>query len=346
MVHIPGNYYAAGQSDVVRVVVNEWVDGTIEVFSESEKTFIRQSDSGDHQFGMVLSNVPVELTFSDGALFQPDDPSFRWQAVKKSSAGLVSKLESHWGMVAFAAVAVPVFLWWVVFVALPNSAESAVELFPDVVFEQAEQQTLLVMEKTLLDESELPIETQQELTNTWNESLSRLSIAPERYNLLFRKSDVLGPNAFALPHGTVVITDELVTLLDEKEDALLAVMLHEIGHVEYQHGMKMVARSAATSLFFALLLGDIEGIGEYVIGASSSLLDSAFSRDMEREADEYAIEKLEALDKSPTAFADAMKGFLSLSEQDGEEHHSLLKYLNSHPSTKERIEAAEEAASH
>ena len=343
MANISGNFYAAGQSDVIRAFASERVDGTIEVFSESEETLIRRSGSGDHEFGMVLANVPVEVTFSDGALFQPDDSNFRWQA-QNSKAGLIAKLETHWGMVAFAVVAVPVFLWWVVFVALPNSAESAVELFPDVVFEQAEEQTLLVMEKTMLDESELPVETQQVLTNTWNESLSRLSIAPEKYNLLFRKSKVLGPNAFALPHGTVVITDELVTLLEEKQDALLAVMLHEIGHVEHQHGMKMVARSAATSLFFALLLGDIDGIGEYVIGASSSLLDSAFSRDMEREADEYAIEKLKALDKSPTAFADAMKGFLSLSEKDGEEHHSLLKYLNSHPSTRERIQAAEEAA--
>jgi len=197
-------------------------------------------------------------------------------------------------------------------------------------------------------------------------ALQELELDPSRYQLLFRASDSIGANAFALPNGTVIVTDELVELLDEKPQAMLSILLHEIGHVEHRHSLKLVGRSLSTSIVFAVFLGDIEGMGELLLGAGSSLLSSAFSREMETEADEYSFDKLEQLGISPAVFADAMEALQSLSFevkdesqfQPGEEFGGADsepqdappeveegfsgpgKYLNSHPATKERIKAA------
>ena len=51
----------------------------------------------------------------------------------------------------------------------------------------------------------------------------------------------------------MVVTDELVTLLADKPDALLAVLLHEAGHVQHQHGLKLLAQSTATTMLLALI---------------------------------------------------------------------------------------------
>jgi len=251
---------------------------------------------------------------------------------------------------------------WFVIIAIPNTAEKGVDLLPQSVFEQVEKESLAILEKTFLEPSTLAVKQQETIRDMWNEALIQLSLEPAQYQLLLRASGFFDANAFALPNGTVVVTDDLVALLDGDDDALLAIMLHEIAHVEFKHGMKLAARSIATTIFFALMLGDIDGVGEYVIGASSSLLENSFSRDMETEADAYAIDKLQQLGKSPNAFADAMAHFLLFHESEGiteisgdvdnveiegkesEGVYNLSEYFSTHPDTQARIQAARDAA--
>ncbi len=346
MSRVVGNFYSPRQSSTIRAQVEESDDGVLSVFrDDSSSELIHRSHVGDYRFGIAVANVAVEVNFNDGSLFEPDDVEFRWRSLRKTKSSVIEKLETHWLMVFVAALLIPIFIWWSVVIAIPNAAESAVEVLPELVFEQAENQTLEFMDRTMMKPSKLPESTRQNLQEEWNQALAQLSLSEKNYKLMFRHSRLIGPNAFALPNGAVVLTDALVEMLKDKEDAILAVMLHEIGHVEYKHGMKIVARSLAITIFFALLLGDIEGAGEYVIGASTSLLDSSYSRDMEREADEYAFQKLSALGKSPDAFALAMESFALTDFDDGEnDPEKVLQYFSSHPSTFERIASAREAA--
>ncbi len=50
----------------------------------------------------------------------------------------------------------------------------------------------------------------------------------------------VGANAFALPSGIVVMTDELVELA-KTDDELVAVLAHEIGHVRGRHALRQTA---------------------------------------------------------------------------------------------------------
>jgi len=58
------------------------------------------------------------------------------------------------------------------------------------------------------------------------------------YDLQFRAAGIV--NAFALPGGVIVLTSDLVNLLSD--DEVIAVLAHEIGHVEQQHGFRLLAR--------------------------------------------------------------------------------------------------------
>jgi Zn-dependent protease with chaperone function len=235
-------------------------------------------------------------------------------------------------------------LWWLIAIDIPATASSMVPLVPDKVRQQMGQHTFYTLKKTTLQPSELPAEQQQELQQLWQQSLAQLPLRYQDYQLHFFRSRLLGANAFALPDGTVVITDDLVKRLAEQPDALLAIMLHEIGHVEQQHSMRLVAQSLGAALVFGILFGDVETLGELVLGSGAGLLQNAFSRDMEREADQFALTHLQLLGKSPNAFADAMTALLQQQENSDVDHSALLKYLSTHPDTAERIEQARKAA--
>ena len=83
--------------------------------------------------------------------------------------------------------------------------------------------------------------------------------------------------------------------------------------------------------------GDISGLAEYVSGTAVALLQNRFSRDLEREADDYSTTKLVELGISPQAFADAMT---KLSSDKDEESGFLQRYLSSHPLLEDRVRKA------
>ena len=89
-------------------------------------------------------------------------------------------------------------------------------------------------------------------------------------------------NAFALPGGTVVMTDAIVRAAADKgisDDALIGVLAHEIGHVVHRHGMRMVVEQGVLNMGLGLALGDVSG----VVSTGATLLTSrAYSRFHER----------------------------------------------------------------
>ena len=67
------------------------------------------------------------------------------------------------------------------------------------------------------------------------------------YVLEFRKSPAVGPNAFALPGGTVVLLDELVAAAAH-DDEIAAVLAHEIGHLHGRHTMRHVLQTSVAGV--------------------------------------------------------------------------------------------------
>jgi Zn-dependent protease with chaperone function len=349
---ITGTYQLAGRSESHPASAILYETGQIVIqYKSGEKITDCWPDS--YQFSDVIPGLAVDLILEDGALFVPTDKNFRWPQLSSNNL-LAEWLESHWLVVFSSVLIVPLFMWSMMTYVLPGAAHAAVAFLPDSIADSMGEQTLYILDKTQLDPTELPQEQQQQVTEIWQRITTQLDLPEDQYQLHFRKFD-MGANAMALPDGSIIVTDDIVDLMADDPDALLAVLLHEIGHIEHQHSLKMVAQTTATTMLFAMMFGDIEGAGELILGAGTGLLQSAFSRDMEREADEFAHKNLPQFNISPVAFADAMTLLISshTSDNEGEEDSSedefmstlnhWLQYLSTHPDTQERIDSARNA---
>ena len=106
------------------------------------------------------------------------------------------------------------------------------------------------------------------------------------------------PNAFALPGGRIYI---LSALLEKAQtpDELAGVLAHEFGHLSHRDGLRRVIRDGGTGYLAGLLFGDIGGASAALF-AARSLLNAAYSRTAEADADRFAISALQRLGR-PTA---------------------------------------------
>lgn len=222
---------------------------------------------------------------------------------------------------------------------LPWMARELAPMVPPAMERTISDQALALLDATHLKPSGLPAEKREALQLRFHDITRGLPRA-DGLRLDFRNAPGLGPNAFVLPDGQVVMTDQLVALAGD-EDELLAVLAHEAGHHEHRHGMRRALESSAVVVVAGFLFGDLSGTGSLSVSIPVLLLESGFSRKHEREADAFAFELLERNGISPEAFARVME---KLSAGRGGEA-GVVGYLSTHPPSPERIEAARRAAS-
>jgi Zn-dependent protease with chaperone function len=97
------------------------------------------------------------------------------------------------------------------------------------------------------------------------------------------------PNAMALPNGAIVLTDGLVKLLEDKPDAVMGVLAHELGHLQHRHSMRLLIEVLALSGLSAIVLGDTSG---FITQAPLLLGVLSYSREHESEADASAKQRI------------------------------------------------------
>lgn len=252
---------------------------------------------------------------------------------------LVHRLEQYWPA-ALASVVVIAFGSLVFFtLVVPWVGDQAAQRIPIEAEHLLGRQVPPILERLGMRETQLSAQTRERLTAEFVMLTDGLPGA-DRYQLRFAHwSDI--PNALALPGGTVVITDALVELLEE-DRLVTAVMAHEIGHLEHRHVIRSVAQSASVFVVLGMALGDVSALSVIGAGLPAFLANNHFSREFEREADEYAFGLLSAIGRSPLDFADAMSRLTGDVESD--ELEARLHYLSTHPASSERIQAAREAA--
>ena len=202
----------------------------------------------------------------------------------------------------------------------------------------------------LLLPSAVPAARQQALREALDRAVAR-DPNPVAHELRFHTSPKLGTaadaktrlgaNAFALPGGTVVVTDEMLELLQGRDDVLIGVLGHELGHVRRRHGMRMLVQASLIGTAASIAWGDFSS----VLAAAPALLgQSAYSRDFEREADDDAIQFLRANGLSPAVMLEL---FARLGEQRAAKSteppaqrkgFDLGIALASHPADAERVQ--------
>jgi len=222
---------------------------------------------------------------------------------------------------------------------LPWAVDRAVDALPRSTEAQLSSHLLQSLDRDLLKPSQLSTGQQQVWRQRWLDVLARARAhggpaVPERFEIHFRNGgETLGPNAFALPGGDIVVTDELLKLLDDQPDAVLTVLGHELGHVQHRHGLRMLLRAGAIGIVASVIVGDFSTL---LAAAPAALATNAYSRDNEREADLYG----RTLARAGGVDASRMAVFF---ERLAEKHAAtvgnspLAIAFSSHPADEERI---------
>lgn len=287
-----------------------------------------------------IPGVPRTLRLPDGERIETSDQGA--VAMLWPEHGVIARtayaLESRWWAVLGGIAITVAAIWFVVAVALPLAADPVARRISPNVEAYLGEQALASLDATVLKPSRLPDDEQDE----WSDKFDRFVAGEkgeERYTIVFRHAGM--PNAFALPGGTIVITDEMVDAVGSN-DELLAVLAHEIGHVRGRHAMRMALQDSGVAVLMTALAGDAVGVTFLVVALPSMLLQSGYSRKFEAEADDYAFAHMKRHGVSPQAFADVMR---RLEKETGgrREDGTVMRYLGSHPATADRIRRAEEA---
>ncbi|MBV1872037.1 MAG: M48 family metallopeptidase, partial [Gammaproteobacteria bacterium] len=160
------------------------------------------------------------------------------------------------------------------------------------------------LEEYWQDNSLLEPERQQQLRDLFS-SLLPVNTEDVPWKISFREGGAMGANAFALPNGTVIFTDELVFLADNDQQ-LAAIMLHEIGHVQHRHSLRRLIQDFSLALLLMAISGDVSSSSGIITALPVILLESGYSQDMEWESDTYALEEMQRRDLNPERFAEIM----------------------------------------
>jgi hypothetical protein len=137
------------------------------------------------------------------------------------------------------------------------------------------------------------------------------------------------PNAFAMPGGKVYL---LSGLLDKsrQQDEVIGVLAHELGHLEHRDHLRRIIATGGTAVFVNMLFGDVTG-GGAMIAIGNTLLTASYSRENEKQADDFAAQTLETLGRSAKPLGELL---VRITAEDGDD---LPAILHDHPLSDARL---------
>ncbi len=178
--------------------------------------------------------------------------------------------------------------------------------------------------------------------NVLGQTLALASDMPETYGgyhfLVVDSEDV---NAFAAPGGLIMITRGMIRCCPN-EAALAAVLAHEIGHVQGQHGLKSIEQGRlirAVQVMGSEAAKSVGGVDpelvqlfeESVGDVTKTLLVNGYSRDLEREADKAAVTILTRVGYDPQALITMLREMKTRLKPGG------LDFAKTHPDPLDRV---------
>lgn len=341
MITICGKWFDGRTSAQIDAVLKLYDNGACQLETAVGGDILLKQSKFTPTVSPRLANTPRYLTFPDGGTFETID-----------HAGVDAVMDRlklrHWltyvhrfeSKIRYIIPSVILFVLLAAGVAkygIPAAAKLISAQLPATLFQQASEQALGVLDKLVFKPSELSPQVEQRVR-------SHLQTAIDdhpglRIAVLFRKGGRLGPNAFALPDGQIIFTDEMVEI-EQDDNEILGVMAHEIGHVVHQHGMRRMVQDSLLSFAILAVTGDASGVSELFLGLPALLTEMSYSREFEQEADDYALAYLQSHSIALHHFADILTRISNIdpsqTRQDGK---TWSNYLRSHPPTQERVKA-------
>jgi Zn-dependent protease with chaperone function len=288
-----------------------------------------------------VGSTPRRLYFPDGGQLETPDNDAVDAALAASgrqrAARWVHALESRWHYVLIAAVIIAGAAWGLVRYGIPAGARLAAFALPAETSQAIGQGALELMDRALFAPSQLD-EAERRRVQRLFEGVARHE-AGLPLKLELRRGQRVGANAFALPSGTVVLTDELVKLA-QHDGEIVAVLAHEAGHVARRHALRRVIQGSVVALIVVMVTGDVSSTSSLIAALPTVLVETQYSRAFEHEADQHALEHLLARRLDPAHFSNFMRRLEATRPGDSK----LPEWVSTHPASGERIRRFESAA--
>jgi Zn-dependent protease with chaperone function len=164
-----------------------------------------------------VAGIHRTLVLPDGGQLQVEDNNAvdAWFPNRDRTAAWIDRLERHSVAVAASLLITVLSVVGVIFYGIPYAAEKIAVHIPDSVAREMGEQTVTLLDRFGFKDSKLPLKRRNELQAVFRKYVADLP-DPSHYQLRFM--DAKHPNAFALPGGLIVVTDEMVRLVDTKHD--------------------------------------------------------------------------------------------------------------------------------
>ena len=314
-----------------------------------------------HTFALADLMLQAKLGGAKRMIDLPDGSRLEAVDVSELEATMPSKssafwrglhhLENHLGWVGVALIATVFAGWLFLQFGVPKLAEYVAKATPPSMEEKIGEQALQGLDSQIgyFSPSKADPARKDSIAAALNQLCVALKDCPI-YRLEFREGGVIGANAFALPGGIMVVTDEIITL-SRNDNEIIAVLAHELGHVKQRHAFRQSLQGVLSGLILAAITGDASSIGSSL---PTVLMQMRYSRVHETEADMFALNAMQKACLPPKAFADILQRLEAQMHggdkvsKDGknsqkttalpqESHGAVSEMLASHPDTLERI---------
>jgi len=197
------------------------------------------------------SSGRVLLKLPDGALLDgPTDPTLEAWIERPSPRSSRRPVRRITAMLAAAALA------WL---ALPATAERLVDQIPAQIDRHIGREMLVQLDQRWLQPSQLPATMQRDLRQRLGQQASSRcpNVAAAPWEAQFRaRGRLQEPSAFALPGGTIVITDDRLDSDAQADPPLVDTLCHELRQVQRRQGLRTLARHDPAAVLLGLVFED------------------------------------------------------------------------------------------
>ncbi|HUO92471.1 MAG TPA: M48 family metallopeptidase [Rhizomicrobium sp.] len=332
---VKGTFFPAGSSRAVPA------DASIEArqlrIVDETGAVVAEFPLGKARVSARLGNLRRRIEFPDHSRFETDDNDgidmlFR-EAGRLLPSTMLHWIESSLKWVAAAVIIAGVSTALMIIYGFPAAAAWLAFRTPHVVLVTVSDQTLATMDRFALAPSELSTDDKIKAQRLFARVAAMGHEGRSGYQLLFREGRHVGPNAFSLPDGRVVMTDQLYEMV-KRDDELEGVFGHEIAHADRRHAMQMVYEASLLPATIALVTGDASQLSQITAVLPTLLIESSYSRSFEQQADDDSANTMKRIGADPAALGE----FLLRMDKEicGRRGGCGPSWLGSHPATAER----------
>jgi predicted Zn-dependent protease len=233
--------------------------------------------------------------------------------------------------------------------SISKSAKAVAKSFEDITPEQEYYIGRAVGANVLAKYSPWSEKKANDYLNRLGQSLAMASDRPETfggYHFLILDSEEI--NAFAAPGGLIFVTKGMLRCTTN-EDTVAAVLAHEIGHVQHQHGLQAIKKSRITTAVTSVALTSAQVAGsqevaeltavfdDSIMDITTTMINNGYSRAFESEADHAAVVILERVGYDPHVL------IALLEVMDRRLKPGGLDFAKTHPDPQDRIEDVKKA---